>query len=157
MSPVTPIPEGHHTVTPHLVVRDAARLIDFYKRAFGATELFRHAMPDGKIMHAELRIGDSIVYLADEFPPHSKSPEALGGTPVTLHLYVENVDALWDRAVAAGAKIVMPLSDQFWGDRYGQLADPAGHRWSLATRKEVVAPEEIEKRARAAMASSGGG
>jgi len=155
MSPVKPIPEGHHTLTPHLVVRDAAAAIDFYKRAFGADELFRHAMPDGKIIHAELRIGDSIVYVAEEFPGLSKSPAALGGSPVTLHLYVPDVDALWKRAVAAGATVCMPLTDQFWGDRYGQLADPFGHRWSLATHKEDVAPEELDKRARAAMASFG--
>jgi PhnB protein len=151
MPSVKPIPEGHHTVTPHLIARDSARAIDFYKRAFGATELFRHALPDGKIMHAELRIGDSIVYLADEFPPYAQSPEALGGSPVVLHVYVEDVNALWDRAVAAGAKVVMPLGDQFWGDRYGQLTDPFGHRWSVATRKEELTPEEMEKRARAAM------
>ncbi len=142
-----PIPEGFRTITPHLVVRDAAKAIEFYKRAFGAVVLGEsHDSPDGKITHAELKIGDSNLMLNDEFPPHGVSPQALGGSPVTLHLYIEDVDALFNRAVSAGAKVTMPLMDAFWGDRYGQLVDPFGHRWSLATHKEDVSREEIKKR-----------
>ena len=151
-----PIPEGYHTVTPHLTVRGAARAIDFYARAFGAEELTRMPAPDGeRIMHAELRIGDSRVFLNDEFPDMGgRSPEALGGTPASLHLYVEDVERAFARAVAAGAKVHMPLQDMFWGDRYGRLVDPFGHEWSMATRREDLSPDEIG--ARAATAFGGG-
>jgi len=146
-----PIPGGFHTLTPHLVVRNAAQAIEFYKRAFGA-EVRRVSQdsPDGKITHAELKIGDSILMLADEFPEaNCVSPHALGGTPTILHIYVEDVDTAFSRAVAAGATVTMPLADQFWGDRYGQLLDPFGHRWSLATHKQDLTHEEIRKAAEA--------
>lgn len=147
------VPEGHHTITPHLVVRDAAKAIDFYKKAFGAREINRMAMPDGKILHAELQIGDSMLYLADEFPgAGARAPQSIGGTPVVLNLYVEDVDSLWEKAVSAGAAVNMELGDQFWGDRYGQIADPFGHFWGLATHKEDLTPAEVERRAREAMA-----
>lgn len=145
-----PIPEGHHTVTPHLVIRGAAEAIDFYKKALGAEEIMRMASPDGKIAHAELKIGDSIVYLADEFPNMgvAKSPQTLGGTTATLNLYVKDVDTSFQRAVSAGAKVNMPVADMFWGDRYGTLTDPFGHVWGIATHKEDLSAEEIEERAR---------
>ena len=158
MPAARPVPEGHHTITPHLVVRDAAKAIDFYKKAFGAREINRMAMPDGKIMHAELKIGDSMLYLADEFPGAGVSaPQSLGGSAVVLNLYVEDVDKLWEKAVAAGATVNMQLDDQFWGDRYGQIVDPFGHPWGLATHKEDVAPKEMERRAREAMAKFAAG
>jgi PhnB protein len=143
-----PIPEGFHSVTPHLVLNDAAGAIEFYKQAFGAEELSRMPGPDGKrLMHASIKIGNSILMLCDEFPEFGgesgKGPLALGGSPVTLHLYFEDVDTAFDRAVTAGAKVSMPLSDMFWGDRYGQVVDPFGHRWSLATQLRVVSGEEL--------------
>ena len=146
---VQPIPDGFHTLTPHLTVRDAAAAIAFYQAAFGAVELSRHAMPDGKaIMHALLQIGDSRLMLNDEFPQMGSSgPQSLGGTPVYLNLYVKEVDALFARAIAAGAKVLMPVGDMFWGDRYGQLEDPFGHKWSIATHIEDVTPEESARRA----------
>ena len=146
-----PIPEGHHTVTPHLIMRDAAKAIDFYKKAFGAEEVFRMPGPDGKtIMHAELKIGNSMIFLADEFPTMGcVGPATLKGSPVTLHLYVENVDTFFNRAVKAGAKATMPVQDMFWGDRYGKLEDPFGHHWSVATHVEDVSPQECAKRAAA--------
>jgi len=145
---VKAIPEGYRSVTPHLVVRGAARAIEFYKRAFGAEEAMRIPSRDGqKVMHAELRIGDSLVFLNDEFPEMgARAPESLGGTPVTLHLYVQDADAVFARAVAAGARPLMPLQDMFWGDRYGKVADPFGHEWAIATHKEDLTPEEIGKR-----------
>ncbi|HJT78638.1 MAG TPA: VOC family protein [Gemmataceae bacterium] len=154
---VRSVPEGYHTLTPHLVVRGAAAAIDFYKQAFGATEICRHVGPDGQsLMHAQLRIGDSLLFLADEFP-QCRSPQALGGSPVTLALYVEDCDAVFKRAVAAGATVRMPLADMFWGDRYGCLIDPFGHVWSVATHKEDVPPEELARRAQAAFAHMGKG
>jgi PhnB protein len=136
-------------------VNDGARAIDFYKRALGAEELFRVDGPDGKIGHAELKIGDSIIMLSDEMPQgNCRSPLALGGTAVNIFLYVKDVDEVFKRAVAAGAKIAMPLNDMFWGDRFGQVMDPFGHSWSLATHKEDVLPEELQKRAKAAMAKT---
>jgi uncharacterized glyoxalase superfamily protein PhnB len=148
--PVKPVPEGCHTVTPYLIIRGAAQAIDFYKKAFGAVEIFRMPGPGGAIMHAELKIGDSTVMLADENPQWgSQSPQALNGSPVYLFLYVEDVDKLFQQAVAAGATVRMPPADMFWGDRFGQVADPFGHVWSMATHKEDVAPEEMEKRAAA--------
>jgi PhnB protein len=151
-SRIKEIPKGFHTVTPYLTVTDSARAIDFYKRAFGAEELYRVDGPNGKVAHAEIKIGDSIIMLSDEMPGWSRSPQSLGGTAVNIFLYVKDVDGVFNRAVAAGAKVAMPLSDMFWGDRYGQVTDPFGHSWSLATHKEDVPPEELRKRAQAAMA-----
>jgi PhnB protein len=137
-----------HTVTPHLVCAGAADAIEFYKKAFGAVEMMRLPGPQGKLMHASVRIGDSIVMLVDEFSEHgSVGPKALKGSPVTLHLNVPDVDATVADAVEAGAKITMPVADMFWGDRYGQLEDPFGHRWSVATHIRDMSPEEIEKAA----------
>jgi PhnB protein len=144
---VKPVPEGHHTVTPYLAVKNAAKALDFYQRGFGATEIYRLTLPDGRVGHAEIRIGDSIVMLADEFPEYGgKAPETLGGSPVNIHLYVEDVDTFFKRAVAAGAREVKPVMDQFYGDRSGQLQDPAGHLWWVATHKEDVPPDEMHKR-----------
>jgi len=148
------IPKGFHTATPYLIVSDCARAIDFYKKAFGAEELFRMDGPEGKIGHAEIKIGDSIIMLSDEMPGHTRSPLSLGGTAVNIYLYLKDVDQVFHRAVAAGAKVAMPLSDMFWGDRYGQVTDPFGHSWSLATHKEDIRPEELRKRAEAAMAKT---
>jgi PhnB protein len=143
-----------HTVTPHLVVRDAAKAIDFYKKAFGAQELMRMEGPGGKIGHAELKIGNSVIFLADEFPQGPcKAPQTVGTTTCTLNLYVEDVDKVYDTAVKAGAKTAMPLANMFWGDRYGQVSDPFGHVWGLATHVEEVSPEEMDKRAQAFWAS----
>jgi PhnB protein len=153
MSNAKPIPEGMTGVIPHLTVKDAARAIDFYKRAFGATEVARHGMPDGTIMHASLRIGEGTVFLNDEFKEMgSLSPQSLGGSPVFLMLYVPDVDATVQRAVDAGAEVKMPVADQFWGDRYGLIADPFGHLWEIATHKEDLSSEEMERRGREAMA-----
>ncbi len=146
-----PIPEGYHTATPYLIIKGAASAIEFYKKAFGATELGRHAGPGGRIMHAEIKIGDSPIMIADEAPEMgARSPQSLGGSPVSIFLYIEDVDAVANRAVAAGAKVQMPVQDQFWGDRFGVVVDPFGHVWNLATHKEDVTPEEIQKRAAAA-------
>jgi len=142
---VRPIPEGFHSVTPHLVCNDAAAAIAFYQQAFGAVEVGRMGMPGGKIGHAEIRIGDSRLMLADAFPEYgSNDPLTLKGSPVVIHLYVENADAVWDQAIAAGAEPIMPLSDAFWGDRYGQVQDPFGHRWSIATHKREVSMDEMQ-------------
>lgn len=150
---VKAIPDGFHTLTPYLVVKDAPKAIEFYKQAFGAEALGMHYAPGGKVMNASLRIGDSHLMLCDEFPSMgAPSPQTLGGSGVTIHIYVENVDALYNQAVAAGASATMPLMDAFWGDRYGQLTDPFGHRWSLATHIEDLSPQEIEQRGAAAMA-----
>lgn len=148
---VKPVPEGYHTVTPYLIVKGAAGAIEFYKKAFGATELLRMPDPSGKIGHAEIKIGDSPIMLADEFPERGVlSPQTVGGSPVSILLYVENVDALFKQAVAAGAKVTRPLQDQFYGDRMGGFTDPFGHQWHVATHVEDVAPEELKKRAAAA-------
>ncbi len=151
MSKVKPIPDGMNTVTPHLVCKDAAKAIVFYKKAFGAEERFRLNTPDGKkVLHAGLRIGDSAVMLADEFPDWgSVGPETLKGTPVVIHLYVEDADSVFDQAVQAGAAVTMPLQDMFWGDKYGQLRDPFGHSWSVATHVRDVSFEEMEQAAKA--------
>jgi PhnB protein len=155
MSAVKPKPEGYHTATPYLVIKDAARAIEFYKRAFGATEIVRMADPGGRIMHAEIRIGDSPIMIGEEMPERgARSPESLGGSPVSIFLYVDDVDALSTQAVSAGAKVLMPVQDQFWGDRYGKLVDPFGHRWDVATHKEDVSPEEMRIRAAAAAAQA---
>jgi PhnB protein len=149
-----PIPEGYHTVTPYLAVDDAARAIQYYERAFGAKERVRMDAPDGKIAHAELEIGDSVVMLSDPFPQAStKSPKELGGTSASVFLYVEDVDAVVKQAVDAGATITMEVADQFWGDRFGSVTDPFGHSWSVATHVEDVPPEEMAERAKAAMAA----
>lgn len=147
--PTKAIPEGYHTATPHLIVKNAAQAIEFYKKAFGAKEKMRMQTPDGKIGHAEIQIGDSVIFLADESPQMgmTKSPQTLGGCTGGVMLYVEDVDTTFKQAVDAGGKSSMPVADMFWGDRYGSLSDPYGHVWSIATHKEDVAPGEIEKRA----------
>ena len=145
-SKVKPIPDGMHSVTPHLVCAGAAAAIEFYKKAFNATEQMRLPGPQGKLMHASIRIGDSTIMLVDEFPDWgSLGPKARGGSSVTIHLQVEDVDALVKQAAAAGAKITMPVDDMFWGDRYGQIEDPFGHRWSVATHTRDVTPEEMQQ------------
>ena len=141
-----PIPEEMRTVTPHLICAGAADAIEFYKQAFGAVELSRALGPDGKVMHASMRIGDSVIMLNDEFPEWgSFGAKHFKGSPVTIHLYVENADASFDQAVRAGAKVTMPLDDMFWGDRYGKLEDPFGHQWSIGTHIRDVSPEEMQK------------
>ena len=148
MPAIKPIPDGYRAVTPYLIVADAAAAISFYQRAFGASERMRHAAPDGKIGHAELTIGDSVIMLADEYPEHNaRAPAAFGGSPVTLHVYVENVDAVVERATAAGATATRPVEDQFYGDRSGSVTDPFGHVWHIATHIEDVSPDEIARRA----------
>ena len=147
---VKPIPDGYHTITPYICVKDAVNAIEFYKKAFGATELMRLADPSGKIGHAEIKIGDSHLMIADEFPEMNfRSPQSLGGSPVSIFLYVEDVDAMANQAVAAGAKVVREVKDQFYGDRSGTLEDPYGHVWNIATHKEDVSMEEINKHAAA--------
>jgi PhnB protein len=154
--PVKPVPEGYTTVSPYLVVDGAAQAIDYYKRAFGATERGRFDMPDGKIGHAELQIGDTVLMLGDSSPQTSiKAPTQLGGTSVGIFLYVEDVDATVQRAVDAGATITQPVDDMFWGDRYGKVSDPFGHEWLIATHIEDVSPEEMAERAKEAMAGAG--
>ena len=156
MSSVKPIPEGYRSVTPYLCCRNAGAAIDFYKKAFGATEVMRMGAPDGKVGHAEIQIGDSRVMLADEFPEMGfRSPQSLGGSPVMIHLYVGDVDATAETAVAAGAKIVRAVEDQFYGDRGGQLDDPFGHKWYVSTRKEDISSEEMQRRAAKAMGGGG--
>jgi PhnB protein len=151
--PVRPVPEGYHTVTPYLALDDAAGAIEFYKRAFGAEEIARMDAPGGKVGHAELKIGDSYVMVADTFPQsETKAPRDAGTTTAGVFLYVEDVDALFKQAVDAGATVTMELADQFWGDRFGTVRDPYGHVWSMATHVEDVPPEEMEERAKQAMA-----
>jgi len=143
---VPAIPKGYHTITPYMTVRDAARAIEFYKQAFGAKEKGTMKGPDGKVMHAELVIGDSIIMLADEFPEFgSLSPQSTGGSGTGLHIYIEDVDSAFDRAVKAGATVEMPVADMFWGDRYGKLRDPFGHKWSIGTHKADLTMEEMKK------------
>ena len=140
-----PIPDGMHALTPHLVCRNAAEAIAFYGKAFGAVELSRLPGPEDKLMHAMVRIGDSSLMLVDEFPDCGAfGPQSLNGSPVTIHLYVTDVDATVERAVAAGAKVTMPVSDMFWGDRYGRIEDPFGHQWSIATHIRDLSPQEIQ-------------
>ncbi|HWX22953.1 MAG TPA: VOC family protein [Candidatus Binatia bacterium] len=151
-----PIPDGFNTITPHIVVSDAAKAIEFYKKAFGAQEIERFTGPDGKsIMHAQLKIGGSMLMLGNEFPPSCLSPKSRGGTSVTLHLYVENTDSVFDRAVKAGCTVKMPVSDQFWGDRYGQVEDPFGHQWAIATHKQDLTQDQIAANAKAFFAKMG--
>ena len=152
-SHVKPIPDGMHTVTPHLICDGATDAIEFYKKAFNAVELGRVPGPQGKLLHALIRIGDSTVMLVDEFPDWgSIGPKSLKGSPVTIHLYTQDVDALFKQAVAAGAKVAMPVEDMFWGDRYGKLEDPFGHHWSVATHVRDVKPEELKEAAQKACA-----
>jgi len=149
-NPVKPIPEGYHTITPSLICKNAAQAIEFYKKAFGAVERARMATPDGKIGHAEMKIGDSIFFVSDEFPQMG----ALAPTPDVpfgLYLYVDGVDAVFRRAVDAGAKVLMPVQDQFWGDRNGSLLDPYGYRWGISTHVEDITPEEMDRRSKAFM------
>ena len=154
---VKPIPEGYHSVTPYLIIKGAADAIEFYKKAFGATELFRFPAPDGKIGHAEIKIGDSPIMLADEFAEMGyKGPQALGGSPVSLMIYLADVDTVFNRAVEAGASVKEAVQDKFYGDRTGTLTDPFGHVWHVSTHKEDVSMEEMEERAKAASAKASG-
>ena len=154
--PVPPIPEGYHSVTPYLVMQNAAAALEFYKKAFGAVELFRMPASGGKIGHAEIKIGDSPVMLSDEYPDMGfKGPESLGGTPVSLMIYVEDVDTIYPQAIAAGGKELRPLQNQFYGDRSGMLADPFGHVWTISTHVEDVTEKELAKRSEAAMKEHG--
>ncbi len=151
-----PIPKGYHTITPSLTCRDAAKAIDFYKKAFGAQELMRMPSPDGKISHAEIKIGDSVVFINDEFPGRTAAPAPTATPSSSLFLYVEDVDTVFNQAVSVGAKSTMPLQDMFWGDRFGNVVDPFGHQWGLAMHIEDVAPEEIGRRAQAFFAKAAG-
>ena len=147
MAKVKPIPEGHNSVSPYLIVTGAEQALAFYKQAFGAKELMRHGAPGGKIGHAEVRIGDTVVMLADEHPDHdAHAPRKFGGSPVSLHVYVEDVDKVWSQALGAGAKVKRPLDNQFYGDRLGSLEDPFGHTWYLSSHIEDVSPEEMNRR-----------
>ncbi len=142
-----PIPEGYHTATPYLIVKGAAEALEYYKKAFGARETMRFAAPGGKIGHAEIRIGDSAIMLADEHPDMGyRGPQSIGGTPVSILLYVEDVDRWFERAIAAGGKVMRPVAEQFYGDRTGTLTDPFGHVWSISTHVEDVSPEEMHRR-----------
>jgi PhnB protein len=153
-----PIPDGYHSVTPYLIINGATAALDYYARAFGAVELFRMPAPEGKIGHAEIKIGDSPIMLADEFPEMGyKSPKSLGGSPVSIMIYVEDVDTVFKQAIAAGGKEQRPVKDQFYGDRSGTLEDPFGHIWHVATHTEDVSPEEMERRAKAHTAAATGG
>ena len=153
MSKVSPVPEGYNSITPHLVIKGAAQAIEYYKSVFGATEVFRMDGPDGKVGHAELQIGDSRIMLADENPSFGQghaSAATIGASPVSLYLYIPDVDGVVKRAVAAGAKILKPVQDQFYGDRSGFIQDPFGHLWGIATHVEDVSPEEVAERAKKA-------
>jgi len=152
---VKPIPDGYHSVTPYLIIRGATEAIEFYKKAFGATELFRMPTPDGKIGHAEIKVGDSPIMLADEFAEMGyQGPQSLGGSPVSLMIYVEDVDTIFSQAVAAGATIKEALQDKFYGDRMGTVVDPYGHVWHVATHKEDVSPDEMQERMKAHTAAA---
>ncbi len=154
---VKPIPDGYHSVTPYLIYKDAASAIDFCKQAFGAKEMMRMAKPDGRIGHAELRIGDSVIMLADEAPEiGARGPESFGGTPVLIHLYVADVDAVVARALAAGAKLLRPVENQFYGDRSGGVTDPFGHVWYVATHTEDVSHEQLQERMEALIKQKAG-
>ena len=154
MATVQPIPEGYPQITPYLCVDGASAAIEFYREVFGATERMRMDDPDGRIGHAELQLGDSVLMLADEYPDLGiRGPKTIGGTPVTLSVYVEDVDSVVDRAVKAGAKMLRPVEEKFYGDRAGQFEDPFGHRWSVATHVEDMSPEEMAKRAAGGMDS----
>lgn len=154
--PAKPIPDGFHTVTPHICVKGAAEAIQWYAKAFGAKEIMKLPGPGGGVMHAEIKIGDSVIMLNDEFPQMgAMGPHSIGGSPVVIHLYVPDVDKLYSQAVAAGAQPAMPVTDMFWGDRYGMVIDPYGHKWSIATHKEDVSPDECARRCAAAMGGCG--
>jgi len=154
---VKAIPDGYRSVTPYLIVKGADRAIDFYKKVFGAVQRMRMDGPNGTVGHAEIEIDDSTIMLADEFPDMGlRSPQSLGGTGVSLHLYVKYVDACFNRAVAAGAKVLRPVEDQFYGDRSGTVEDPFGHVWTISTHKEDLSPEELQKRSEAFMKQQGG-
>jgi uncharacterized glyoxalase superfamily protein PhnB len=149
---VQAIPAGYHTVTPYIVCRDASNAIEFYKRAFGAKEKIRMPGPGGKLMHAEIKVGDSVVMLCDEMPEMGAvSPASLGGSPASILMYVKNVDAAVEKAATAGATVVMPVQDMFWGDRYGRVKDPFGHEWQIATHKEDLTAKQMAQRQKAAM------
>ncbi len=153
---VKQIPEGYHTVNTYLTLQDASQAIAFYKKAFGAEEVLRLDGPQGKVAHAELKLGDSTIMLSDEMPGGKcRSPQSLGGTTITLFLYVPDVDRTFNQAVAAGAQVVMPVADMFWGDRFGQVTDPFGHSWGIGTHKEDLSHDELQKRGRIAMAQMG--
>ncbi len=144
---VKPIPDGFHTATPHLIVKNAPAAIEFYKKAFGAEEMMRLTDPSGRIAHAEIKIGDSPIMIGEEFPDWgSLSPQSLAGSPVIIHLYVEDPDGLADRSVAAGGKVLIPVNDQFYGDRAGRVEDPFGHIWVIAARKQEMTTEEMQRR-----------
>jgi len=152
---VKPIPDGHRTVAPYLAIKNAAAALEFYEQGFGAVETYKLIVPDGRVSHAQIRLGDSLIMLSDELPElGGKAPEALGGSPVSIHLYVEDVDAFVKRAVAAGARELKPVANQFYGDRSGQLQDPFGHLWWVATHKEDVASDEMQRRVRALFAKA---
>jgi PhnB protein len=154
---VQPVPEGYHTITPYLAVENASEAIDFYKRALGAKERVRMPGPGGSVMHAELEIGDSVVMLSDPFPQAStKPPKELGGTSVSIMVYVDNIDSLYKQAIDAGATSLMEPDDMFWGDRFGSVQDPFGHSWTIATHVEDVTPEEMEKRSQEFMSAMAG-
>jgi PhnB protein len=158
MAKVTPIPDGYHSVTPYLIVDGASDAIDFYAKVFGTKERMRMPMPGGKVGHAEVDLGDSVIMLADEFPDMGiRGPKTLGGSPVNIHVYVDDVDSVFNGAVEAGSKVLQPLEDKFYGDRAGQLEDPFGHIWSVATHVEDVPEEEMAERARAYAESGGTG
>jgi PhnB protein len=149
---VKPIPDGYHSVTPYMTIAGTAKAIDFYKQAFGAEEIMRMPAPDGKIGHAEIRIGDSVIMMSDEYPEMgATSPGTLGGSTMSIMIYVEDSDAVFNRAVAAGAKPAQPMEDKFYGDRAGSVLDPFGHLWHISTHKEDVPPDEMERRAKAYM------
>ena len=155
---VKPIPEGYHSVTPYLIVRGGSDAIEFYKRAFGATELFRFPAPDGKVGHAEIKIGDSPIMLADEYPQMGyNSPQSIGGSPVSLMIYMDDVDTVFGRAIEAGATVKEAVQDKFYGDRIGSVVDPFGHVWHIATHKEDVSIEEMQRRAKAHESAASGG
>jgi PhnB protein len=145
-NPVRAIPEGYHSISPSLTCKDAARAIEFYKSVFGATEVMRMPSPEGKVMHAELRIGDSVIFMNDEFPGVAEAPAAGVTSSIYLFLYTEDVDAVYNRAVSMGSKVMMPLNNMFWGDRYGKVMDPFGHQWGIAQHVEDVAPDEMKRR-----------
>lgn len=152
-SNVKAIPEGYHSITPFLVVKNCTDAIEFYKKAFDAEERYRMNMPDGKVGHAELKIGDSVLMLADEFPEMKfLSPKSIGGSPVSMYVYVQDVDAMFNNAVTAGGIVLDGVKDQFWGDRHGRLEDPYGHLWSIATHKKDLSPDEMKRAAEAAFA-----
>jgi PhnB protein len=155
-NPVNAVPEGYQTITPSITCRGAAKAIEFYKNAFGAEEIMRMGTPDGHIMHAELKIGNSRFMLNDEMPGMAAAPNPTATPSFSLFLYVPDVDSVFKQAVSAGAKADMPVQDMFWGDRYGKVTDPFGHHWGLATHVEDVAPEEMERRSKAFMAKAAG-